>query len=687
MRLYIPFILAFLVFAAVTAAQYVIAGEMLDVSLRTQSQYYHGLTDRMNALAAVYGDSGDFIRLLNSTDPETLKSLLGFMDIEIRIIESKTPFQEHIADLRALEIPSDEGSNYGMIIEQTTYKYSDEVWILVNAINSNQPIIKNLRDIRLGLIIILLVMVIFAIVPGALIVESLNRRWRLIDSLARVSARETELEVLNSLDKSEAAPCMAVSSTGAILYANRSCRRLLEIEGRSEEKLFSITSLPLRVRKGELLFRGDYDGGTIAITSMTGRKTQVKMEIHHHMKTGEISSCVCFFFETAPSEISNGTDVRSEDSGDRAQTSGSAAADMADTIIHQMNNQLSGILGAALTESKKGGGEPFFKIAEAAETLKGLFAQLRTTLAGDDETDLRNPLDELNLIADLMRRILPGGVEFRVSGDTRKAVSVRRTILRELVYNLALNSTSLMNGRGRIRVEVSDRLPESAGIPVPLPPDKWVCIRYSDGYIMPVALRDVFSSMNYALSDVERMFGSTTGSVYRILKQLGARVYFERGSGETVLCILIEGFDQGDSGSLQETETDVRKGSVRGLSVLVADDVEIVLGSTCEYLEHSGMTVTKAVDGDIAMELLASNSFDAAVLDMNMPGESTESIVRYCRTRYPEMAIVICTGYGMNQVIRELIKDPSTQCVHKPHRPEDLVEAIYSTLLRLRKQD
>jgi len=113
--------------------------------------------------------------------------------------------------------------------------------------------------------------------------------------------------------------------------------------------------------------------------------------------------------------------------------------------------------------------------------------------------------------------------------------------------------------------------------------------------------------------------------------------------------------------------------------------VEIILNSTCEYLEHVGMITTPVSNGDEAMELLRSGKYDAAVLDMNMPGTSTPSIVRFCQTSFPSMAVIITTGYGMSGSVRELIKAPSTDCIYKPHRPETLVETIYSTLMRIQE--
>jgi CheY-like chemotaxis protein len=282
----------------------------------------------------------------------------------------------------------------------------------------------------------------------------------------------------------------------------------------------------------------------------------------------------------------------------------------------------------------------------------------------------------------VLRKILPERVEIQVTGSCISWIEADIELMREFFYGLALNSTAIMNGEGRIRVDVSNRIPVSGNTVDTVSPGRKVCIRYSDGFIMPVALRDILSNRSYSVSDVERQYGATVGSVYKALNQLDGSVVFERGSGETILCLLLDGYE------IDENKEDIHTRIIRnpdapGLSVLVADDVEIVLRSVSDYLEKNGMTVTKASDGDRAMELLKHRSFDAAVLDLNMPGVPTTGIVRYCQTSKPGMAVVITSGFDIPHGVKDLIVVPSTGYLHKPHKPETLMEMIYMLIQRL----
>jgi CheY-like chemotaxis protein len=373
--------------------------------------------------------------------------------------------------------------------------------------------------------------------------------------------------------------------------------------------------------------------------------------------------------------------------GDTLDSGSPAAIQIAESIVHEMNNHLSGIIGFVSVEIEKTGGEEekgYTRILESAEKLSTLCLDLQSLLAGEEESALRDVVEEINLISEVMRRLLPENVTFRITGRCEKLVAVKREHLRELLYNLSLNSTGMMNGEGRIRIDVSEKIPSGSSHIESVSPGNRVCIRYSDGYIMPVALRDVLSGRKYSVSDVERQFGITIGALYKALREIDGKIVFERGSGETVLCIVLEGYEKPWSNDIKPSGQSVHS-DVTGLSVLVADEVEIVLLSTCEYLEHRGMVTTAVSDGDSAMKLLRTKKFDAVVLDLNMPGIPTASIVRYCHTTLPSMAVVVTTGYGDSDSVRDMMKVPSADCLYKPHRPEMLVESIYSTLMRIQE--
>jgi two-component system phosphate regulon response regulator OmpR len=80
------------------------------------------------------------------------------------------------------------------------------------------------------------------------------------------------------------------------------------------------------------------------------------------------------------------------------------------------------------------------------------------------------------------------------------------------------------------------------------------------------------------------------------------------------------------------------------LSILVVDDEPELRALLAEYLERHGARVTTAVDAVQARARVAAQSFDLAVLDVNMPGENGLSLARFLREAHPRMGLVMLTA-------------------------------------------
>ena len=689
-RFYVPFILAFLVFSAVLATEYLIVTDLLENSYRYQADEYHSITGNITDGLNIYYSGIQS----NPTDVDiilrSLQSTTGVMGLKSHIIANEVELKAYM-DSSIVEGGLLAGMNLeDRVIETSVAKMANGEILVLEAIEHNNKQIKYLKDISVALIIILFAMIIIAVVPGVLMIESFTRRRRLTGSVlssAGASGWESTAEVLS---RSEVIGCMVVSPGNEVLWTNGACRKMLEIDDQARGlSLASVTSLPDKIRLRQPPFSPIEEKEMIRVKSMSGDTGNLFMEVFPGQTGGTIQYRLFTFTRPLP-EDSLFSGRRGTAAGDPLETGSPAGVKLAESIIHDMNNHLSGIIGTASLELDRIGDkidsqEVFSTILVSAEKLSSLCVDLQSLLTGEDDTVLRDVVEEMNLISEVMRRILPEDVKFLVSGGSDKLVFVKREHLRDLIYNLSVNSTGMMSGEGRIRIDISERIPSGISKMESIPPGSRVCIRYSDGYIMPVALRDALSSRKYSVPDVERQFGTAIGALYRILREIDGSIVFERGSGETVLCIILEGTDRVSHTSSRGVQDPLDPANVTGLSVLVADEVEIVLLSTCEYLEHMGMVTTGVSDGDSAMELLRTRKFDVAVLDLNMPGTSTQSIVRFCQTSLPSMAVIITTGYGMSVPVRDLIKAPSTDCIYKPHKPEALVETIYSTLMRIQE--
>lgn len=110
--------------------------------------------------------------------------------------------------------------------------------------------------------------------------------------------------------------------------------------------------------------------------------------------------------------------------------------------------------------------------------------------------------------------------------------------------------------------------------------------------------------------------------------------------------------------------------------VLVADDDRAVRESAAEILQRSGFTVTKASDGQEALEQLAAGEIDAVVLDVRMPRRDGLSVLEDMDPQPPPPGVVLVTAYDVGSEIRVRLGRRVTGILRKPVPPRMLIESV-----------
>ncbi len=81
--------------------------------------------------------------------------------------------------------------------------------------------------------------------------------------------------------------------------------------------------------------------------------------------------------------------------------------------------------------------------------------------------------------------------------------------------------------------------------------------------------------------------------------------------------------------------------------MLAVDDDTLVLMNTAEMLAELGHKVLQAHSGKEALEIMAREGHvDLVITDQAMPHMSGAELAREIRKRWPELAIVVATGYA-----------------------------------------
>ncbi len=112
-----------------------------------------------------------------------------------------------------------------------------------------------------------------------------------------------------------------------------------------------------------------------------------------------------------------------------------------------------------------------------------------------------------------------------------------------------------------------------------------------------------------------------------------------------------------------------------GRRVLVVEDNAEVGQFSTQILEDLGYVTTWAANADEALRLLseAPDAFDIVFSDVVMPGMSGVDLGREIRRRYPDLPVVLTSGYS--HVLAEEGRH-GFELLHKPYAAEELSRVL-----------
>lgn len=119
--------------------------------------------------------------------------------------------------------------------------------------------------------------------------------------------------------------------------------------------------------------------------------------------------------------------------------------------------------------------------------------------------------------------------------------------------------------------------------------------------------------------------------------------------------------------------------------ILVLDDDEHALSGLVELLRDADYHVTSAATYDAAKRLLALSSYDLLITDVRLRGFNGLNLVKKSRNDYPDMAVIIISGYDEPLMELEASRYQAL-FVKKPIRPFEFLATVASSLAGVRRQ-
>jgi len=110
--------------------------------------------------------------------------------------------------------------------------------------------------------------------------------------------------------------------------------------------------------------------------------------------------------------------------------------------------------------------------------------------------------------------------------------------------------------------------------------------------------------------------------------------------------------------------------------VLLVDDEKEFLEVMSERMSARGMEVTTAGSAEKALSILEKKSFDAIIMDFQMPEMDGMEALKAIKVKNPELQIILLTGYATVEKTVEAMKVGATDFLEKPADIEALSNKI-----------
>ena len=490
-----------------------------------------------------------------------------------------------------------------------------------------------------------------------------------------------------------------------------------------------------KIKEAFLAYSHNKDFETNFETTLTSTKEDKNVQIyispmrnHHSNSSNNIEGMILYLVD-----ITNKRNLEMQVA--QAQKM-QAFGQLAGGVAHDFNNLLTAVIGYCdLLIQRHGVGDPSFsdlvQIKQNANRAAGVARQL---LAISRKQPLNPKLIEVTEafaeIDHLLSRLIGEQISLQISyGSDLDFIRVDPVQFSQVMINLAINAKDAMSGKGVLSISSrSERLntPYEFGADV-IKPGDFIVISVSDtGCGIPAEnINRIFEPF---FSTKKNVVGSGTGlglaMVYGIVRQTEGfiKVHSEVGKG-TTFEIYLPSYESNEiNTSIVEPQEEIirdKSGKVamstqsstialnadnklilglnvssfdsqRGLSravgetkILFVEDEDAVRTVGARGLRQKGFDVVDCISAENALEHIENGEkFDMMITDMMMPGMSGAELAKIVRTQYPEMLIILASGYSEEIARKELAGSTDFHFMSKPYSLGDLHKKVLEVLAK-----
>jgi len=350
-----------------------------------------------------------------------------------------------------------------------------------------------------------------------------------------------------------------------------------------------------------------------------------------------------------------------------------AIGTLAGGIAHDFNNLLMGIQGnVSVLLTSMNAADPNFHNLKSIERCVHNGANLTRQLLGYARggkyvvkpTDLNEIVQKSSSLFGRTKK------EIKIEAEYQKdlwSVEVDSNQIEQVLVNLYLNAWQAMQPGGTIYLKTEN---------VVLDDQFAASFEARSGRYIKISVTDRGSGIDEDTQKrifepffTTKTMGKGTGlglaSAFGIVKNHDGIIHFDSavGKGTTFYVYL----PVSDKTVAAETETagELKPGRE---TILIVDDEEFILDTCAAMLETMGYKVLFADSGEKALEVFRKNQskIDLVILDVVMPGMDGLETFEHLKQIDPQIKIIMSSGYGIEDINEEIIKDGRTELIQKP---------------------
>lgn len=366
---------------------------------------------------------------------------------------------------------------------------------------------------------------------------------------------------------------------------------------------------------------------------------------------------------------------------------------LAGGIAHQFNNALYVIRGNIdLLEMDFSGNENVAdytkKIETSARRMTQLVAQLLAYARGG-----KYQIKKLSL-NDFIRNTLPlikHSIDHEIHLDTELPrdifnIEADLTQMQMLLSAILINASEAMNGKGCIRIACKNIMLTDKDVEdfSGLKPGNYVTLTITDdGKGMDKETRKRIFEPFFTTKFEGRGLGMA--AAYGIVKNHDGWISVDSEPGRGTIVKIYLPAAQVQMQESEKLKIERTKGTG---TILLIEDEEMVMAVCRAMLERLGYHVLEAKTGQEAVNLVKifADNIDLAILDILMPDMSGNAIYPLLMKARPDLKVIVCSGYPIDDPAEEIIDAGAQDFLQKPFSIAALSEKLKKVLEGVRRK-